>query len=76
MWGMLKDRVVRTARLYSKWNRKHFKTRMPMCAEKYFQRLQGLLRSWRFTLKDCALEKGISWTSGGKWAQNSWLCMW
>jgi hypothetical protein len=31
---------------------------MPMCAEKYFQRLQGLLRSWWFTLKDCALEKG------------------
>jgi len=31
---------------------------MPMCAEKYFQRLQGLLRRWRFKLKDCALEKG------------------
>jgi hypothetical protein len=57
MWGMLEDRVARTARLYSKWNWKHFKTRMPMCAEKHFRRMQGLLWCWRFTLKDCALEK-------------------
>lgn len=65
MWRTLKTKlceqptlIARTAKLYSKWNWKHFKTRMPMCAEKYFQMLQRLLRSWRFTLKDCALEKG------------------
>lgn len=65
MWGTLNDRVMWTTHIHCtnckavlKVKLKHFKTSMPMCAEKYFQRLQGLRRSWRFTLKDCAFEKG------------------
>jgi hypothetical protein len=47
---------ARTVGQYSKRNCQYFKKKALQCCNKYFQMVQGLLRSWRLTLQDSAVE--------------------
>jgi hypothetical protein len=37
---------------------KYFKTRTPFCVEKYFQKFQDLLRSWRLAFQGHSIKQG------------------
>ena len=71
LWGRLKDTVyVNNPHSlqeikYLKTNCKYFKIQNMTCVEKYFQKLQGLFRSWGF------IKSHVNWTAGVKLTLNS-----
>jgi hypothetical protein len=57
----LKDSIQQEITSVARW--------AALCIEKYFQKVWGLLRSWRSTFR---LFYETSWTATGRWPMNSW----
>jgi len=56
---------------YSKWKCKDFNMRALSCMQKYFQKQQGLFRSWRSALQAFSMKWGKQNSNTKKWTPNS-----